>query len=173
MAIFHSYVNLPKGSLSPGFGWQSQEVLSFQPDDQAVFARFMNGDCERSGSNGWSFLVGIRFGFVWKWDPPKMCIFFGKEAEKAMDFGASYCSEFVPSQNRNNGHRILRGTMSFSYPNGSRSAHLRHFTPAGLGRCRLSARQEATLQYWAVSRGIGGAEPKLERDGSKGQTGLD
>ncbi|CAL1141466.1 unnamed protein product, partial [Cladocopium goreaui] len=24
-----------------------QEVLSFQPDDQAVFARFMNGDCER------------------------------------------------------------------------------------------------------------------------------
>eukprot|EP00913_Durusdinium_trenchii_P030729 g28782.t1 len=25
-----------------------QEVLSFQPDDQAVFARFMNGDCERT-----------------------------------------------------------------------------------------------------------------------------
>ncbi|CAJ1428381.1 unnamed protein product, partial [Effrenium voratum] len=24
-----------------------QEVLSFQPDDQAVFARFLNGDCER------------------------------------------------------------------------------------------------------------------------------
>ncbi|CAE7434019.1 unnamed protein product [Symbiodinium natans] len=24
-----------------------QEVLSFQPDDQAVFARFVNGDCER------------------------------------------------------------------------------------------------------------------------------
>ena len=24
-----------------------KEVLSFQPDDQAVFARFANGDCER------------------------------------------------------------------------------------------------------------------------------
>jgi hypothetical protein len=63
---------------------QSQEVLSFQPDDQAVFARFMNGDCERSGSE-WVELSGLEIDLLSeKGIPPNGCLFLGRRRNQGI-----------------------------------------------------------------------------------------
>ena len=67
-------------------------MLSFQPDDQAVFARFMNGDCERSGSE-WVELSGLEIDLLSENGIPQMAVFFFGKAEKPGDFGAAdFCT---------------------------------------------------------------------------------